>query len=69
MRQRMTSHQPRGVLQDAGTLAVLTPNQGAVEHQFAMVVAFESEGDLRRAIANSRCGYRLGQKAQELSRE
>lgn len=52
MTHRMTSHAPQalGTLQDAGELAVMTPNEGPVRHRYAMVVAFESEDELRRAL-------------------
>lgn len=72
MPHKLTSHKPskpNGILQDAGELAVLTPNQGAVRHQFAMVVTFDSEDDLRRAIARHQCAYRNGQRVQELTHE
>jgi hypothetical protein len=72
MRQRLTDHQPRqplGTLQDAGEVAVLTPNQGTVRHQFALVIAFESESELRRALKRHACRYRDGQRIQELTHE
>lgn len=74
MRQTLTDHQPRGgqpmgTLQDAGEVAVLTPNQGTVRHQFALVVAFENEAALRRAIKSQQCRYRNGQRVQELTHE
>lgn len=69
-RQQMVSHTtPRGILQDAGELAVLTENEGATRHRFAMVVAFDSEQDLKRAIAEHRCAYRDGQAIQERAHE
>lgn len=76
MRHTLTDHQPRraggqplGTLQDAGEVAVLTPKQGAVRHQFAMVVAFDSEAELRRALQGHACRYRHGQRAEELTHE
>jgi len=76
MRQRLTDHKPRraggeplGTLQDAGELAVLTPNQGETHHRFALVVAFESEEQLRRAIDGHQCRYRNGQRIEELRHE
>lgn len=81
MRHAMTDHRPpllsaptvertpTGTLQDAGEVAVLTPNQGKVNHRFALVVAFESEEQLRQAIAGHQCRYREGQRAQELTHE
>lgn len=70
LRTAPPSHQaPTGTLQDAGELAVLTPNQGAVRHQFALVVAFENEAQLRRAIEEHQCRYRDGQQVEELTHE
>lgn len=80
MRQTLTDHKPPfrspppdrqaiGTLQDAGELAVLTPNQGTVRHQFALVVAFESESQLRQAIDEHGCRYRPGKRIEELTHE
>ncbi|WP_416139042.1 hypothetical protein ACM26W_01145 [Halomonas sp. HK25] len=76
MRQKMTDHRPRrlsgqptGTLQDAGEVAVLTPNQGETHHRFAMVVAFDSEAELRRALKGHACRYRNGQRVEELTHE
>ena len=57
--------QPLGTLQDAGELAVLTPNQGAVRHRHALVVSFTSETELRRALKHLQCAYRQGKDIQE----
>lgn len=69
MTHRMTSHAPQalGTLQDAGELAVMTPNEGPVRHRYAMVVAFESEDELRRALEEHRCSYRDGQAVEEMT--
>ncbi|SOC56425.1 hypothetical protein SAMN05421509_10734 [Chromohalobacter canadensis] len=69
MTNRMTSHAPQalGTLQDAGELAVMTPNEGPVRHRYAMVVAFESEDELRRALEEHRCSYRDGQAVEEMT--
>jgi|GEM_PF-1741900 len=69
-----TQHQathtpPRGILQDAGELAVLTENEAPTRHRFAMVVSFNSEEDLKRALAEHRCAYRDGQAIQERMHE
>lgn len=73
MAHRLTSHHPSrlplGTLQDAGEVAVLTPNQGAVRHRFALVVAFDSEEALRAALDDHQCRYRDGQRVQELTHE
>lgn len=69
MRQTMIDRQPLGTLQDAGEVAVLTPDQGQVRHQFALVIAFDSEQQLRQALAGRQCHYREGQRAQELIHE
>lgn len=57
---------PGGILQDAGEIEVITPNQGAVTHRHAMIVAFGTEEELRRAISARRCSYRDGERVQEL---
>ncbi len=76
MRYTLTDHQPRraggeplGTLQDAGEVAVLTPNQGETRHRFAMVVAFDSEAELRRALDDHTCRYRNGRRIEELTHE
>lgn len=56
---------PRGTLQDAGEIEVLAPSTGATRHRYAMVIAFDSEEALRRAVANHRCAYRDSQHVQE----
>lgn len=56
---------PRGILQDAGEMAVVTEHGGHVRHRYALVVSFSSEQELRRAIADHRCVYRDGQAIQE----
>lgn len=56
---------PRGILQDAGELAVLSEESGQVHHRHAMVVAFNSEEELRQALADHHCAYRDGQAIQE----
>ncbi|GEN25419.1 hypothetical protein HCU01_33680 [Halomonas cupida] len=64
--QHHTSHTvPRGVLQDAGELAILNEESGQVRHRFAMVVAFDSEEALRSALEEHRCEYRDSQAIQE----
>ncbi|MBB3141247.1 hypothetical protein [Halomonas organivorans] len=57
--------EPRGILQDAGELAVLSEDSGQVHHRYAMVVAFNSEEELRQALADHHCAYRDGQAIQE----
>ncbi|NWO55022.1 hypothetical protein [Chromohalobacter israelensis] len=71
MTHRMTTQaaQPLGTLQDAGELAVLTPNEEPVRHRYAMVVAFSSEEELRRAVQEHRCAYRDGHTVQTLNAE
>ncbi|MBZ5875983.1 hypothetical protein [Chromohalobacter israelensis] len=59
--------QPTGILQDAGEIAVVTPNTGETRHRYAMVVAFESEDELRRALEEHRCSYRDGQAVEEMT--
>ncbi|OLO03305.1 hypothetical protein [Salinicola socius] len=58
---------PRGTLQDAGELAVLSPNAGETRHRYAMVVSFDSEEALRQAVTNHRCAYRDSQTVEELN--
>ncbi|MBZ9576758.1 hypothetical protein [Modicisalibacter sp. MOD 31.J] len=68
----MHNHQnaiPRGTLQDAGEVAVLSDSNEPTRHRYAMVVAFASEEDLRRAIDEHRCAYRDSDRIQELSHE
>ncbi|MAR73682.1 MAG: hypothetical protein CME78_15820 [Halomonas sp.] len=66
MRTHQVDHKaPRGILQDAGELAVLTEGSGRVRHRFAMVVSFDSEEELRRALKKHRCSYRDSQAIQE----
>ncbi|SDK77592.1 hypothetical protein SAMN05661010_00042 [Modicisalibacter muralis] len=60
---------PYGTIQDAGELAVLSESSEPTRHRYAMVVAFSSEEDLRQAIAEHRCAYRAGGRAQELAHE
>lgn len=57
--------EPRGILQDAGEVEVLTEQCGQVRHRFAMVVAFNSEEELRQALADHHYAYRDGQAVQE----
>ena len=57
--------EPRGILQDAGEVEVLTAESGQVRHRHALVIAFTSEADLRRAVADHRCAYRDGQDIEE----
>ncbi|GEK74203.1 MULTISPECIES: hypothetical protein [Halomonas] len=57
--------EPRGILQDAGEVEVMTADSGQVRHRYAMVVAFNSEEDLRQALADHHCAYRDGQAVQE----
>ncbi|WP_110710503.1 hypothetical protein [Salinicola sp. CR57] len=58
---------PRGTLQDAGELAVLSANAGETRHRYALVIAFDSEEALRQAVTNHRCAYRDSQYCQELN--
>lgn len=57
---------PGGILQDAGEIEVTTPHEGTVTHRHAMVIAFGTEAELRRAIIARRCSYRDGERVQEL---
>ncbi|MDL4862274.1 hypothetical protein NPJ88_008005 [Halomonas elongata] len=65
-RKRIHQAAPRGTLQDAGELAVFTENSGSVRHRHALVIAFDSEDELRKAITDHRCAYRDGQRVQEI---
>nr|WP_145924089.1 hypothetical protein [Halomonas elongata] len=65
-RKRIHQAAPRGTLQDAGELAVLTENSGQVRHQHALVIAFDSEDELRRAVKDHACRYRDSQHVQEI---
>ncbi|WP_275286895.1 hypothetical protein [Halomonas elongata] len=65
-RSRISQGAPRGTLQDAGELAVLTENNGQVRHQHALVIAFDSEDELRRAVKDHACRYRDSQHVQEI---
>ncbi|WP_280570668.1 hypothetical protein [Chromohalobacter sp. 296-RDG] len=65
--RRTQPQQPTGILQDAGEVAVMSPNAGETHHRYAMVVAFESEDELRRAIQEHRCTYRDGQSVEEMT--
>ncbi len=56
---------PRGILQDAGELAVASDRTGHTRHRYAMVVSFNTEEDLKRAIEAHRCAYRDSQSIQE----
>ncbi|SDK70592.1 hypothetical protein [Billgrantia gudaonensis] len=56
---------PRGILQDAGELHVLSEHSGQVHHRHALVVAFNSEEELRQALAGHRCAYRHGREIEE----
>lgn len=58
---------PRGTLQDAGEVSVLTRNAGEIHHRYAMVIAFDSEEALRKAVTNHRCAYRDSQQVEELN--
>ncbi|WP_322528529.1 hypothetical protein R5R73_01205 [Salinicola sp. LHM] len=58
---------PRGTLQDAGEVAVLSQNAGETRHRYAMVIAFDSEEALRQAVTNHRCAYRDSQTVEELN--
>ncbi|WP_110686991.1 hypothetical protein [Salinicola aestuarinus] len=58
---------PRGTLQDAGELAVLAPNTGETRHRYALVIAFETEDELRQAMKNHRCAYRDSAQVQEMN--
>ncbi|WP_110709265.1 hypothetical protein [Salinicola sp. CR57] len=58
---------PRGTLQDAGEVAVVSPNAGETRHRYALVIAFDSEEALRQAVTNHRCAYRDSQQFQELN--
>ncbi|WP_251978593.1 hypothetical protein [Salinicola avicenniae] len=60
---------PRGTLQEAGELAVLSDASGPTRHRYALVIAFDSEDALRQAVTNHRCAYRDGQRVQELNAE
>ncbi len=67
MTQRTTlpTETPRGILQDAGELAVASDRAGNTRHRYAMVVSFATEDELRRAIDAHQCRYRDGQAIQE----
>lgn len=65
MQQQPITAPPHGILQDAGEMAVITEHSGQVRHRYALVVAFNSEQELRQAIADHRCVYRDGQAIQE----
>lgn len=65
-RKRIHQAAPHGTLQDAGELAVLTENSGETRHRYAMVIAFNSEDELRRAVKDHTCRYRDSQQVQEI---
>lgn len=65
MRTPAPIQQPTGILQDAGELSVVSELSGRVSHRYAMVIAFDSEEALRRALEEHRCAYRDGQAIQE----
>ncbi len=65
-RKRIDRAVPRGILQDAGELEVLTENSGQVHHRHALVIVFDSEDELRKAITAHCCAYRDGQLVQEM---
>ncbi|MCC5882506.1 MAG: hypothetical protein JJU25_07710 [Halomonas sp.] len=56
---------PRGILQDAGELAVASDRTGSTRHRYAMVVSFTTEAELRQALKSRRCVYRDSQAIQE----
>ena len=56
---------PRGILQDAGELAVASDRTGTTRHRFAMVVSFNTEDELRQALEAHQCRYQDSQAIQE----
>lgn len=51
--------QPLGTLHDAGELIVVTPDGERTHHRAAMLVVFETAGELQKAINAHRCAYQI----------
>jgi hypothetical protein len=56
-RETLVDHRPRGLLQDAGEVTVVTPRNRRVRHRHALVIAFDDERELAAAVEQCGCQY------------
>ncbi|MEQ4541169.1 MAG: hypothetical protein ABN479_19750 [Billgrantia sp.] len=69
--QQIPGSNPPAILHDAGEVAVVTREGGRTLHKHALVIAFDSERELQRAIDAMGCRYqpRADLPAEALHRE